>query len=38
MISPNKDENFSKEVIESFGEEWARFDYSENLSDDALDA
>jgi len=38
MISPNKDENFSKEVIESFGQEWARFDYSENFSDDALDA
>jgi SAM-dependent methyltransferase len=33
-----KDENLDQEVIDSFGHEWAAFDYAESETDEALDA
>ena len=37
-MSPHeKDQNLDQEVINSFGHEWAAFDYSESESDQALD-
>ena len=38
MNNRNKDENLDQEVIDSFGHEWAAFDYSETETDEALDA
>ena len=38
MPAPGKDENLDQEVIDSFGHEWAAFDYSETETDEALDA
>lgn len=38
MSAQRKDENLNQEVIDSFGHEWTVFDYSENESNDALDA
>ena len=38
MSAQGKDENLDQEVINSFGHEWAAFDYSEAQSDEALDA
>lgn len=38
MSAQSKDENLNQEVINSFGHEWAAFDYAETLSDDALDS
>ncbi len=32
-----KDQNLDQEVINSFGREWAVFDYSESENDQALD-
>jgi SAM-dependent methyltransferase len=33
-----QDQNIDQEVIDGFGREWATFDYSENVSNEALDA
>jgi SAM-dependent methyltransferase len=33
-----KDQNLDHRVIDSFGHEWATFDYAERVADDALDA
>ena len=33
----NNDRNIDQEVINSFGHEWAAFDYSESENDEALD-
>ncbi len=38
MSGQEKDENLDQEVIDSFGHEWAAFDYSETQTDEALDA
>ena len=38
MERNRKDENLDQSVIDSFGHEWATFDYSEAQSSDALDA
>ena len=38
MSAYEKDKNVDHEVIESFGHEWAAFDYSESETDEALDA
>jgi SAM-dependent methyltransferase len=38
MSVQGKDENLNQEVINSFGHEWAAFDYSEGESNEALDA
>jgi SAM-dependent methyltransferase len=38
MSQYNKDENLDQEVINSFGHEWAAFDYSEAQTNEALDA
>ncbi len=38
MSGQEKDENLDQEVIDSFGHEWAAFDYSEAQTDEALDA
>lgn len=38
MSGQGKDENLDQEVIDSFGHEWASFDYSEAETDEALDA
>lgn len=38
MASDGKDENLDQSVIESFGYEWAAFDYNETESSEALDA
>ena len=38
MATSGKDENLDQEVIDSFGHEWAAFDYSETETDAALDA
>ena len=38
MSGQEKDENLDQEVIDSFGHEWAAFDYSESQTDEALDA
>ena len=37
MSKHEKDQNLNQEVINSFGHEWAAFDYSESESDEALD-
>ena len=37
MSQHEKDQNLDQEVINSFGREWAAFDYSESQSDKALD-
>jgi SAM-dependent methyltransferase len=36
MSQHEKDQNLDREVIESFGHEWAAFDYSETETDEAL--
>jgi SAM-dependent methyltransferase len=38
MSAQGKDENLDQEVINSFGHEWAAFDYSETETSEALDA
>ena len=38
MSAQGKDENLDQEVINSFGHEWAAFDYSETETNEALDA
>lgn len=38
MSAQGKDENLDQEVIDSFGHEWAAFDYSETETNEALDA
>ena len=38
MSAQGKDENLDQEVINSFGHEWAAFDYSETKTNEALDA
>ena len=38
MIRHEKDQNLDQQVIDSFGHEWAAFDYAENETDEALDA
>jgi len=38
MSKHNGDQNLDQEVINSFGREWAAFDYSETGNDEALDA
>ena len=37
MNKHEKDQNLDQEVINSFGREWAAFDYAENETDEALD-
>jgi SAM-dependent methyltransferase len=37
MSQHRKDQNLDQDVINSFGHEWAAFDYSEGESDEALD-
>ena len=37
MNQHEKDQNLDQEVINSFGREWAAFDYSETGNDEALD-
>jgi SAM-dependent methyltransferase len=37
MSQHDKDQNLDQEVINSFGHEWAAFDYSESENDEALD-
>ena len=37
MSQHERDQNLDQEVINSFGHEWAAFDYSESESDEALD-
>jgi SAM-dependent methyltransferase len=38
MSQHEKDQNLDQQVIDSFGHEWAAFDYAENETDEALDA
>jgi SAM-dependent methyltransferase len=38
MSQYEKDQNLDQQVIDSFGHEWAAFDYAENETDDALDS
>jgi SAM-dependent methyltransferase len=38
MSAQGKDKNLDQEVINSFGHEWAAFDYSETETNEALDA
>ena len=38
MSQHEKDQNLDQEIINSFGHEWAVFDYSETETDEALDA
>ena len=38
MSQRDKDENLDQSVIDSFGHEWAAFDYAETETADALDA
>ena len=38
MSHHKKDQNLDQQVIDSFGHEWAAFDYAESETDDALDA
>jgi len=38
MSQHEKDQNLDQQVIDSFGHEWAAFDYAENETDDALDS
>ena len=37
MSQHKKDQNLDQQVIDSFGHEWAAFDYAESETDDALD-
>ena len=37
MSHHEKDQNLDQEVINSFGHEWAAFDYAESVNDEALD-
>ena len=37
MSQHEKDQNLDQQVIDSFGHEWAAFDYAESETDDALD-
>jgi len=38
MSQHEKDQNLDQQVIDSFGQEWAAFDYAESETDEALDA
>ena len=38
MNQHKKDQNLDQQVIDSFGHEWAAFDYTESETDDALDS
>jgi len=38
MSQHEKDQNLDQQVTDSFGHEWAAFDYAESETDDALDA
>jgi SAM-dependent methyltransferase len=38
MSQHEKDQNLDQQVIDSFGHEWAAFDYAESETDEALDA
>ena len=38
MNQHEKDQNLDQQVIDSFGHEWAAFDYAESETDDALDS
>lgn len=38
MSQHEKDQNLDQQVINSFGHEWAAFDYAESETDDALDS
>ena len=38
MSQHKKDQNLDQQVIDSFGYEWAAFDYAESENDDALDS
>ena len=38
MSQHEKDQNLNQQVIDSFGYEWAAFDYAESETDDALDS
>jgi SAM-dependent methyltransferase len=38
MSQHEKDQNLDQQVIDSFGQEWAAFDYAESETDDALDS
>jgi SAM-dependent methyltransferase len=38
MSQREKDQNLDQHVIDSFGHEWAAFDYAESETDDALDS
>ena len=38
MSQHEKDQNLDQQVIDSFGHEWAAFDYAESEADDALDS
>ena len=38
MSQHEKDQNLDQQVIDSFGHEWAAFDYSESETDNALDS
>ena len=38
MSQHEKDQNLDQQVIDSFGHEWAAFDYAESETDDALDS
>jgi len=38
MSQHEKDENLDQQVIDSFGHEWAAFDYAESETDEALDS
>ena len=38
MSQYEKDQNLDQQVIDSFGHEWAAFDYAESETDDALDS
>jgi SAM-dependent methyltransferase len=38
MSQHEKDQNLDQQVIDSFGQEWAAFDYAESETDEALDS
>ena len=38
MSQRRKDQNLDQQVINSFGHEWAAFDYAESETDEALDS
>ena len=38
MSQHEKDQNLDQQVIDSFGHEWAAFDYAESETDEALDS